>query len=418
MGKKSAPKKSGAARITRSTDAAGADLGFSLQRTRFLARLLEARAGDNVCLEVFDDVRLEKSDGTVIAEEDKSTHGRNPIADRSIDLWKTLANWVNAAAAGNIDPSTTSFEVYVSRPVTGQFSTWFHDTQTEAEAKASLLNVRNELWGNSPEYSKRPEVAEGIAPYLDEVFGSDFEIAISIVARLEFHFGSGDQHADLRPLFCQELVSEDALDDVSRWAHGWVKIKLDRLSEKSIPAVIAKSEFHAALLNYVRHHDRVDILRSFASDPSPSEIADQQFKTYVRQLEIVDADDVDILAAVNEFLRSTADRITWADRGFVDDESLLAFEKGLQRTWKNTKSQVSLEQKALSDAEQGMLILLKCLEHKAKLDGLAVPEHFVPGSFHALANATKLGWHPAFRDALKRYSARKPMAFGGMDGGS
>lgn len=412
MAKRKTKSKKNVPRVTRSTDAAGADLGFSLQRSRFLVRLLEANDGDFVCLEVFDDVRLMKQDGTTIAEEDKSTLGRNPVADRSIDLWKTLANWVNASRAGNVHPEATEFELFVSLPREGQICTWFSEASDTDAANSALMKARSELWGTAPDFAMKATLAEGVAGFVDEVF-ENIDVAASIVAKFHARFGSGDQHADLRSAFAQELVGEDILDDVIRWANGWVKEKIDGLAELKSPAVVAKREFREALLTFVRHHDRVDFLRSFAAEPSHSEISAQQFMTYVRQLQVVEADDVDIYSAVNDYLRSTADRIIWADKGFVDDQSLLDFEKNLQRTWKNTRGQVLLEQKQLADTEQGKLIMLKCTSHEAKVDGLSLPKHFVPGSFHALANAPKLGWHPQYRDALKKYPPAAPHDEGG-----
>src|SRR5439155_1302702 len=71
----------------RSTAAPGPFLGFSVQSTRFLVRLLEARPGETVCLEVFADVGVEKADGTKFAEESKSNLTTNPLSDHSVALW-------------------------------------------------------------------------------------------------------------------------------------------------------------------------------------------------------------------------------------------------------------------------------------------------------------------------------------------
>ena len=62
----------------------------------------------------------------------------NPIADRSPELWKTLANWVRAVKNGTVDASRTHFEIFVSRRRRGALAESFDQAQTPAEASAAL----------------------------------------------------------------------------------------------------------------------------------------------------------------------------------------------------------------------------------------------------------------------------------------
>jgi hypothetical protein len=39
--------------------------------------------------------------------------------------------------------------------------------------------------------------------------------------------------------------------------------------------------------------------------------------------------------------------------------------------------------------------------HDALLEGLALPPHFTPGSFHALSDRTVIGWHPNYKILLQ-----------------
>src|SRR5271157_563200 len=70
----------------KSSNVPGTYLGFSLQTTRFLEHMLKAANGDTVCLEVFEDVGVEKADGSRIAEQNKSNLTHNPLADRALDF--------------------------------------------------------------------------------------------------------------------------------------------------------------------------------------------------------------------------------------------------------------------------------------------------------------------------------------------
>src|SRR5215470_13727657 len=70
-------------------------LGYSLQPIRMLQILLGAPPGSFVTLEVFEDVGVQIN-GQRIASQVKSGLVKNPLSDRSCELWKTLANWCDA----------------------------------------------------------------------------------------------------------------------------------------------------------------------------------------------------------------------------------------------------------------------------------------------------------------------------------
>ncbi len=126
MGKKSNKPDTAAKRKRGSTTVPGTYLGFSLQATRFLIHLLKAKAGDTVCLELFEDVGVERADGTRIAEQDKSNLVTNPLSNRSPQFWKTFGNWVEAIRSNLLDAEKTSFVIYVSRAAPGRIAESFH----------------------------------------------------------------------------------------------------------------------------------------------------------------------------------------------------------------------------------------------------------------------------------------------------
>jgi hypothetical protein len=97
----------------RSANVPGQFYGYSLQITRFVAHFLHAHQGQSVSLEHLDDVATHSDQG-IIAEQDKSGFKQNPVSDRSVELWKTLANWVRAIRDGALK-SDTKFRLYVAQ---------------------------------------------------------------------------------------------------------------------------------------------------------------------------------------------------------------------------------------------------------------------------------------------------------------
>src|SRR5262245_41202311 len=71
-------------------------LGYSLQFTRMPMMLLESGPGGLVSFEVIEDVREDSADGTRKSVHTKSALSDNPVGDHSVELWKTIANCVEA----------------------------------------------------------------------------------------------------------------------------------------------------------------------------------------------------------------------------------------------------------------------------------------------------------------------------------
>ena len=379
----------------RSTVAPGQYLGYSLQATRFLVRLLEAKDGDHICLEVFDDVGIERKDGTRVAEQSKSNLATNPLTDRSLGFWKNLRNWIDAASTKTLDPANTHFALFVANPAVGQIAKSFHDASSVTDARNALEEAKRVL-GWDPR--KPSSVAETLLPHLQVVFAADPELVARILCRFHLVQSTAENPLDdLRPLMLDKLVSEDACKDVIKWAHGWVKERIDRLIGQTRPARIAKREFHDALLNYVRKHDRDDILRSIAGKPTEDNVKSElAFRIYVRQVQLIILDETDVLAAVNDFLMASNDRTAWAEDGHISKAGVETFSGELSRTWKNKKEKVTRAYSEKSENDRGQLLYYECMDHTAKLEGLETPAHFTRGSFHALAEDRLIGWHPKY----------------------
>ena len=377
-------------------------LGFSLQTTRCLARVLGAQPGSFVSVEVFDDVGVSGSSGPITAEQDKSALSGNPIADRSPELWKTLGNWIEAASAGTVDPTKTQFELYVSRQLSGEFVQSFSDASTPQAARAAIEKAKTVLWGAAPGHARRLTVSTALAPQLERVFGADEKFVSSVIRNFCLKCGSGSAHDDLAGEPAMALVPAELRSDTLKFGLGLVKEKIDRLIEQKFQAFLSVDEVRKEIMAFVRKHDRRTILTSFALTPSWDAVeGDLSTRTYVRQLELIDSDYDECLRAVNDFLRASTDRAQWSEKGDVQPESFDEFAENLQRTWDNLRRKCALEHNDRPEVERGKLLYQDCAMHQAQLQGMAVPSHFTPGSFHSLSDTEQIGWHPDYKNQLR-----------------
>lgn len=405
MAKPTSHKKAGKAKKSqnrKTPHVPGQYAGYSLQTTRCLSRLLEATPDSYCSIEVFDDVGIVSDDGKKTAEQVKSTQGGNPVSDRSVDLWKTFSNWIDAVEAGEVQLGNTKFEIYVSRPATGDIVKGFSDANSIRSADAALKEAKKKLWGIAPKFDLKEKVAVGIKDYLDKVFHGDETIVCGIIEAFTYTCGSGSPHADLESLMAQKFVHEEIVPDMVMHALGWVKKQTDELLEQKKLAIISWNAFHAEMTSYFRRIDRRQILESFARTPDKGDIKQHLIlKVYVRQLEMILCNDEEKFQAVNDYLLSSVDRAIWSDKGLVHESSFDEFEDKLIRTWQNNQRASGIEAAHHTDVNKGKLLYSKCSLYQATLEGLDVPPHFTPGSFHTLADKESIGWHPQYKSKLK-----------------
>lgn len=387
--------------------APGQYLGFSLQTTRLLARALAAADDATVGLECLDDVSVQESDGKVSVEQSKSALAGNPVSDHGIGLWKSLGNWLGEVKAGRLDAEKASFDLYVSKPVSGGIVESFSSARSIEEARRALADARTKLWGAAPKYPLRAKVGKDVSPHIEKVLDEN-EDAAAIIKNLSLICGSGSPQQDLAAQFSKMLVPPEILDETIKFSLGEVKKQTDLLLEAGRPALIAVGELRKTIRAFVRAYDRRTMLASFAAEPAADQVdQERRMRIYVRQLEFIESDLDDVMTAISDYLKASYDRVQWGEKGFVTEASFTEFEKTLERTWDNLKKKVDLAYDQKSETEKGKLLYHECLSYEGKLEGLVVPSHFTPGSFHSLADAPKIGWHADYAEKLDQLKKKE-----------
>jgi hypothetical protein len=373
-------------------------LGYSLQSSRLLDHLLRGGPGVVVSLEVVGDTSVVAPDGSVEVEELKSrTTPANPISDRAIDFWKTMRNWVDAVIAGTLNPSATRFRLYVTRPFTGGLASQFSFAVSQSDAAAAIASARDALLHGEDPVRLGTELRE----HLDVVFAMDEEVLGSIVQNFQLEFGSGRSWDDLRGAIGTTFIPPECAEDVLRGMSGWITERVQTSIEVGQPASILWDDFRTAILTLVRRFDRQVMLASVATRPDAAAMARElQARTYVRQLELIGSEHEDCIRAVTDFLLAEADRVEWARRGTVLEDSFDVLEEELITSWRNFKRRCDIAYAGHPVAERGQLLYVECSQHRVRLGQSDPPDHFCRGSFHKLSDAAVIGWHPEYAALL------------------
>ena len=357
--------------------------------------LVKANEGDLVSLEVLDDVAVQSQDGRQTRVQSKSALTANPLSDRAIPFWKTLANWAEALDGGS-DFSRLRLVIYVSNPRTGNIAGAFHQASTLSEASVALDKAVEIL---TPEISASDSAEKSLAYHVKRFFAVKKATRCEVVRCFRIESSSSSPHQELPTFF--PFIDQNHLDDVVEHALGWVKRRAEILMEQQRPAILSRDDFHKEMTAYIRKHRERAILRSVAPAEVPKEKETELMpRTFVRQLEVVGADFNERLQAVSDFFRATYDRTEWGASGEIHPDSFDEFDDRLQRSWSNLRRMCEIQHKSLQEEERGLLLYSQCSQHSDQLENQHVPNHFVPGTFHHLADQQKVGWHPRYNEVL------------------
>jgi hypothetical protein len=386
----------------KSAQVPGQYYGYSLQCTQCVSQLLAATPGAIVSIEVLEDVATESPFANVEATQIKSGLDTNPIANRSVDLWKTFRNWVDATESKTLDAAKTSFILHVETPRAGAICKRFSNAQTVEESIAAIIAARDELWGTSPTFKKKAKVAAGLVEHLAVVFlESNAAILTNIVKRFRLSTGEGQAYSSLLNQMKTLLVDEDIAEDVLLHGLGWVKKTLDNAIENGLPPAIAVDDFRIELNSFRNSLKKRDYLPTFAGlPPTAEEILQNKLQSYVRQLNIIEWREDALFTAISQYLNTKVNIIQYGRRGYVNRKSLRGFEAMLKALWQNLRDEAELTEPT-DLLKRGKLLALRCLRERRKIEGFELPDDFTPGSLHLLADMLIIGWHADYLELLK-----------------
>lgn len=392
------PKKT---KKRRSTAAPGQYYGYSVvQGARLLHRLLEASPDETVSIEGLDDISVEGGSGLLV-EQDKSGLAHNPVTNKSIELWKTLRNWLEGLRNGKI-PLDTRFVLYVAQPHTGSVVERIHDCRSAADGAILAITLRQEYWGNAPQYHDKAKSSPTLREHLDYVLDASDEILGEIFHRFELIQGNGAPYDEIKSLLSLKAIGPDAIEQTCNMLIGWCQKEVAKSIEAGQLPAIRQTDFHKQLLACARKFDRAD--KELVS--APRHITDQEIKdhlqvgVYIRQMHIVGLSNEYLIDAVEEYLRAAADRAHWGMKGHVLEDSFAEYQTELTKNWRRQRDSATIEHNGKPEETVGQALFLKCMNVRLPLQRMQVPDYFTPGTFHALADICTVGWHPRFMELL------------------
>jgi Lon protease-like protein len=242
---------------------------------------------------------------------------------------------------------------------------------------------------------KKPDV--GCAPNVSRFLKAGDKICRLIIQRFQL-ITETDPVESVRE-YVRAGVPAEAFDDLTSAAVGMARDRIDKLIRDGQPPVMSATNFRRAFQTFARRSNLTNLLSSKAPEPSGSTIEAllNTAPIFVRQLQAINASNDMLVTAVSDYLRTTTDKVLWADEGVIVEASLDDLDSQLVRQHKIVRDEIEDTFSSVDEPRRGREVYRKCAATELPLDGQALPAHFIAGAYNCLADVRRLGWHPLYQ---------------------
>jgi hypothetical protein len=199
-------------------------------------------------------------------------------------------------------------------------------------------------------------------------------------------------------------VPDGSIDVICESAIGMAQAWADRCIRNKVPALIGVAEFRRNFHAFVQRNNIAGYLPTFSTVPTPADAKAvlTNRPMFVRQLQLIEATEAQQLRAASDLMRTSGDKVKWAEQGLVFDDSFAEWEESLLRRHAAIQGEVNDLFSDKAEAVRGRTVYNRCSALDVPLDSRAVPGHFTHGGFNDLADRRKLGWHPEHNTLLDK----------------
>ena len=377
--------------------AAQSAAGYLYQARLALAeglRYAYAESGIDIAVEKLDDVSFEK-DGSALELLQTKHHLKKAgdLTDKSVDLWKTLRVWVEAAKADPSLPGLTRFAlVTTAQAPSGSAASYLRPADAccrEPEKAEALLMTAGSA-------SKNAALRKAFAAFRELTPG----MRSALVRSIEIIDGA-PLIRDMDSLMEERLrmIAPRGKATLAReQLEGWWWPRICRMLQAEAAGTISVLELEQKL-DDIRDSLKRDALPFDMEDVDPSreELARLDEMCFVRQLQSIGVMGSRLQYAKRDFYRASAQRSQWARKNLLFDGEVGGFDGTLIEEWEPRYAQMcdnlaeDCLDSTLCDAARN---LYSWVENDARFPLRGTIRRFLNvGSYHILADERRLGWH-------------------------
>jgi hypothetical protein len=376
-------------------DAAASAIGYLYQTQWPLEDLIRRSRDEPDCvlaLELVDDVAwMENSAPRELVQSKHHIERSGGLGDMSVDLWRTLAVWMDAHDPGDPSgPTLTLVTTSVAAP--GSAAHAFRTSGSDPEAGRQRLER-----AASQSTSAATQVARVRFLGLPEAARSAF---VSRIRVLDGSPGIEDLDAEVRKelhLVLPRGREDMFLGQVWDW---WIRRAISLLTHTA--STVSGLELHAA----------IDRMRNeFSDDNLPTTVPREAFdagsigsydgRIFVRQLDFVGPPTVILERSIQDYYRSITQSAVWIENNLVDLPEVTKFKEDLRDEWERVFAWAvsRLPAEATDDEKRqvGRGILERCLDSsEVALRPQYREAFFFRGKLQEISDERLIGWHPEY----------------------
>ena len=347
-----------------------------------------------ISIEKFDDVAFESNGKPAELIQTKHHIGKSSdLSDMSIDLWKTIAIWLDKLAQDIEAPFRMRFVLLTTSKAADMSAASLLRMRDRDEAAADKLLMA------AANASKNQKIIDTCTAYA----ATPEELRLSLLRAVMILDGSPniiDVHEDIvREL--HHAAPREQLDNLVERLEGWwfgsVIRALSGASPPEIPVLAIEQRVDELREEFKRDALPVDFRTSV---PPESIVAEMDKRPFVYQLRRIEIGPKRIEYAIRDYYRASEQRSRWAREDLLIDGELEHYERELTEAWEPRHASI-VEEAEFGTVEQKVSLgqsLFKWVEQDASFPLRTVRERFLThGSYHILANQHLVGWHPDFR---------------------
>lgn len=382
--------------LNRRHDASDSMLGYLYQSRYALLRGLEdgrTNAGHAISIEKFDDVAFEDGDDPFELIQTKH-HGKpGDTSDKSVDVWKTLAIWIDRVEGDPLAASDARF-VFLTTSTAAADSALAKlrqfDNDRDVDGAITLL-----LAAARSSKNKTTEKARATLLAMDQALRK------LLVGNI-WVFDKAPDIVNVREELEQLLFYAAPKDQVQHFADylegWWISRVIGALKDpaaSSIPLAAIQSKiddlresFQAGKLPL---DETVDAMPPVTALPGDD-------RAFVRQMRLIALSESAALAAVHDYYRASEQRSRWARENLLLDGESDRYDRALCDAWRR---RFFAKVEDLSDCSGGSKEMVgRELFHWASSYPRPLRNRdelwLSSGSYQILADAVRVGWHPDF----------------------
>lgn len=382
----------------------GSQLGFLFQIEKVILWLSSLDIDAVVGIEVDDDIVVKLAKGEKINEiYEQAKHtlkNHAPFSDKSEDLWKTLAIWINAVMNGKINPEKVRFSPFSNKiiPKTRLLYALHEADYTKVDKLTETCSLLKRT---------AKTLRKGLKQYGETVLDCPDAILEKIINSIQI-IEPTYQHnqANYKKQLSQNLSMAEELpfDDMLNKMFGFIAMQLIdnwRNREESWISVKAFNSYYIQLIGeYVK---KPFIEKTSDSLPvSKKEIEQNQTKVYVEQLRLIDCSEEELLEAIHDYYRASTERNRFAKDYEISREKIEQYYNDLHEKWKAISRPRFRSATSKKESLIGYSVFYETIQYKGKLSNYEPEQPYTyKGAYHHLANELELGWHPKWEKTFK-----------------